>query len=136
MRMSEVLGVEAMTIHRKLGLKGFGRDEEPSKIEEDFVIVDESSMIDIHLFSVLLESLSHNSHLFNCRGDANQLPSVGPGLVLRDLIESGKVKTIILNKVFRQGDGSLIAENALKMNSGIGTTNDEYGLKFQSNTKN
>ena len=134
MRMSEVLGVEAMTIHRKLGLKGFGRDEEPSKIEEDFVIVDESSMIDIHLFSVLLESLSHNSHLLIV-GDANQLPSVGPGLVLRDLIESGKVKTIILNKVFRQGDGSLIAENALKMNSGIGTTNDEYGLKFQSNTK-
>lgn len=135
-RMSEVLGVEAQTIHRKLHLVGFGKEEEPLKIEEDFVIVDESSMIDIHLFSVLLESLGKNTNLLIV-GDANQLPSVGAGLVLRDLIDSKKVQTIVLDKVFRQGKDSIIAENAAKIKDGIHyNPKNKNSIIFQKNKKN
>ena len=118
-RMSEVLGVQASTIHRKLKLKGFGVEENPVTIEEPFVIVDEASMIDVYLFSELLSSLSEGTNLLLV-GDENQLPSVGAGLILRDLIESKKVPTIVLNKVFRQEEGSRLVFNAHAMKDGLG----------------
>lgn len=127
-RMSEVLGVEASTIHRKLGLKGFGAEEKPKMIEEPFVIVDEASMIDVYLFSELLSSISDNTNLLLV-GDENQLPSVGAGLILRDLIESKKVPTILLDKVFRQSEGSNLVYNAHKIKDGIGIR-EEDGLIF------
>lgn len=128
-RLSEVLDYPASTIHRKLKIKGFGRDDALKKIDEDFVIVDESSMIDVYLFSQLLESLSPNSNLLLV-GDENQLPSVGAGLILRDLIESKKVATVTLNKVFRQADGSRLVYNAHLMKDGIGVRKDDNGLIF------
>lgn len=118
-RMSEVLGVQASTIHRKLKLKGFGIEENPITIDEPFVIVDEASMIDVYLFSELLSSLSENTNLLLV-GDENQLPSVGAGLILRDLIESKKVPTIVLNKVFRQEEGSRLVYNAHAIKDGLG----------------
>ena len=134
-RLSEVLGFPASTIHRKLHLQGFGREENLQKIEEHFVIVDESSMIDVYLFSQLLSSLSPNSNLLLV-GDENQLPSVGAGLILRDLIESKKVETVILNKVFRQADGSRLVSNAHLMKMGVGCFNDDSkGLIFNEKRK-
>lgn len=128
-RLSEVLQVPASTIHRKLKLKGFGKDEVITKIEDDFVIVDESSMIDIYLFSHLLQSLGPNTNLLLV-GDENQLPSVGAGLVLRDLIESKKVNTITLNKVFRQSGDSQIITNANLMKHGVGIESTGQSLIF------
>lgn len=129
-RLAEVLGFPASTIHRKLHLQGFGREENVKKIEEHFVIVDESSMIDVYLFSQLLSALSPNSNLLLV-GDENQLPSVGAGLILRDLIESKKVETVILNKVFRQADGSRLVSNAHLMKSGVGYNKEnQNGLIF------
>ena len=133
-RMSEVLGVEASTIHRKLGLKGFGAEEEPKLIDEPFVIVDEASMIDVYLFSELLSSISDNTNLLLV-GDENQLPSVGAGLILRDLIESKKVPTILLNKVFRQSEGSNLVYNAHKIKDGIGIRSED-GLIFNEKDSN
>ena len=129
-RLAEVLEFPASTIHRKLHLQGFGREENVKKIEEHFVIVDESSMIDVYLFSQLLSALSPNSNLLLV-GDENQLPSVGAGLILRDLIESKKVETVILNKVFRQADGSRLVSNAHLMKSGVGYNKENpNGLIF------
>ena len=129
-RLAEVLGFPASTIHRKLHLQGFGREENVKKIEEHFVIVDESSMIDVYLFSQLLSALSPNSNLLLV-GDENQLPSVGAGLILRDLIESKKVETVILNKVFRQADGSRLVSNAHLMKSGVSYNKEnQNGLIF------
>lgn len=133
-RMSEVLDLTAGTIHRKLKLKGFGQDEEPAEISERFVIVDESSMIDIHLFSQLLESLSSESNLLIV-GDEHQLPSIGAGLVLRDLIESNKVKTVLLDEVFRQKQNSLLINNANKMKDGVGITDTDISLQFETKTE-
>lgn len=118
-RMSEVLNCPAETIHRKLGIKGFGHDESTHKIEESFVIVDESSMIDIHLFSTLLDALGDDTNLLLV-GDKDQLPSVGAGLIFRDLIDSGKVPCVRLDKTFRQSDTSKLITNARLMSEGIG----------------
>lgn len=133
-RMSDVLNVEAETIHRKLKLVGFGKDETPMMIPEKFVVVDESSMIDLQLFSTLLSSLNKEAHLLLV-GDENQLPSVGAGLVLRDLINSGKVKTVILDTVFRQKGNTLLVDNAFKMKNGIGIVS-KGGLEFNQANKN
>ena len=89
-RLSEMTGRRAKTIHRGLGLRGFGMDDELVKLESDFVIIDESSMIDAYLFHILLQQVSSETRLILV-GDHHQLPSVGPGLILRDLIQSGKI---------------------------------------------
>lgn len=119
-RMTDVLGVNAQTIHRKLKIGGFGRTEKPQTIAENFVVVDETSMIDVNLFAQLLSSLKPAAHLLLV-GDENQLPSVGAGLILRDLIKSNKIKTVILDEVFRQKAGSRLVLNAQLMKDGIGT---------------
>ncbi|AJD93492.1 exodeoxyribonuclease V (plasmid) [Jeotgalibacillus malaysiensis] len=127
-RMTEVSGKKAGTIHRTLGMKGFGHAEELTPITEDFAIIDESSMIDAYLFSKLLQNISPQTRLLFV-GDVNQLPSVGPGLVLRDLINSKKIPCVELNEIFRQAAKSQIVTNAHAIIKGK-TTKDVDGLTF------
>ena len=123
-RMSETTGHEAKTIHRLLEVSGapdgagmkFGRDE-IIPLEEDVVIVDEMSMVDIFLMNGLLKALVRGMHVVLV-GDVDQLPSVGPGCVLRDIIESERFPVVKLTKIFRQAAMSDIIINAHKINRG------------------
>lgn len=117
-RMTELTGLEAKTIHRLIGLNSF--KEEKSDLEEidvDFLIIDEASMIDAYVFYNLLSVISETTKVLIV-GDYQQLPSVGVGLVLRDLIDSKVIATTILTEVFRQKEGSQIIENAHKVING------------------
>ena len=125
-RMTEATGYEARTIHRMLELSGampeegrrasFERNEE-NPLEADVIIVDEMSMVDIHLFNSLLKAVSPGTRLIFV-GDVNQLPSVGPGQVLSDLIKSEAFPVVRLQKIFRQAQESDIVVNAHKINRG------------------
>ena len=118
-RMSEVTGMEAKTIHRLLEMRppnGFQRNED-NPLKGDILILDECSMIDILLMSSLLKALPDNMTLIMI-GDVDQLPSVGPGKVLADIIASGVVPVIRLEKIFRQAQKSKIITNAHKINHG------------------
>lgn len=124
-RMTETTGFEARTIHRLLEINGsmeegrtagFERNEE-NPLEADVVIIDEMSMVDIHLLKALLSAVSVGTRLIMV-GDMNQLPSVGPGQVLHDLIESGSFPVVKLEKIFRQAGESDIVVNAHKINRG------------------
>lgn len=118
-RMSEATGMEAMTIHRLLGYnpaEGWGHNAE-DPLQGDILIVDESSMIDIQLLHALLSAVPKGMRLIFV-GDADQLPSVGPGDVLRDIIESGHVPCIRLSRIFRQALSSRIITNAHAINAG------------------
>ncbi len=119
-RMSESAGEEAMTIHRLLEYNPregrFQRDED-NPLQADFVIVDETSMVDLALMDHLLRAVDPHSHLILV-GDVDQLPSVGPGSVLRDLIDSGVVPKVVLRRIFRQGRESLIVVNAHRILEG------------------
>lgn len=124
-RMSQVCSLEAKTIHRLLEATFRGEDEETefmvnetSPIEADVVIVDEMSMVDIVLAAALLRAIQKGTRLIMV-GDINQLPSVGPGNVLRDIIESGRVEVIRLTEIFRQARESLIVTNAHDINNGV-----------------
>lgn len=118
-RMKESTGREARTIHRLLeyGMNGFGRDE-GSPLEGDTLIVDESSMIDQRLMWSLLKAVPNHMRLILV-GDVDQLPSVGPGNVLRDIIFSHAVPTVRLTKIFRQAAGSHIILNSHRINRGM-----------------
>jgi exodeoxyribonuclease V alpha subunit len=132
-RMKETTGMEAMTIHRMLGVRArdgeedrnapaaplltdFGRDEE-NPLEADVIIVDEMSMVDMYLFHALLKAVRSGTRLILV-GDVNQLPSVGPGRILQDLIRSGAFRTVILQKIFRQAARSDIVVNAHRILKG------------------
>jgi exodeoxyribonuclease V alpha subunit len=122
-RMSEATGRESKTIHRLLEL-GFSEDEseefikdESSPLECDVVIIDEASMIDIMLMNSLLKAVAMGTRIIIV-GDVDQLPSVGPGNVLRDIIESNCVKVVRLKHIFRQAKESMIIVNAHKINNG------------------
>ncbi len=118
-RMSEATGMEAKTIHRLLECKppeGYRRNEE-NPIEGDVLIVDESSMIDIVLMNSLLKAMPETMGLVLV-GDIDQLPSVGAGNVLRDIIDSGAVPVIRLTRIFRQAQSSRIVMNAHRINQG------------------
>jgi exodeoxyribonuclease V alpha subunit len=119
-RMAESSGEEAMTIHRLLEFNprdgGFQRTED-KPLEADFVIVDEASMVDLALMDHLLRAIDPHSHLILI-GDVDQLPSVGPGSVLRDLIDSGAVPKVVLRRIFRQDRESLIVVNAHRILEG------------------
>ncbi len=119
-RMANVTGVEAQTIHRLLQWRGGGRGfvyDLNNPLDIDWLIVDEFSMVDIFLFNSLLKALpSHASILLV--GDADQLPSIGPGMVLRDLLLSEAVPSTNLTQVFRQDAGSSIIYAADSINSG------------------
>lgn len=126
-RMTEATGFEAKTIHRMLELNSALSDEDNRKVkferneenplEADVVIIDEMSMVDIHLFQALLKAVVPGTRLVLV-GDVNQLPSVGPGQVLRDLISSGCFPMVELKKIFRQEEGSDIVVNAHRINQG------------------
>lgn len=113
-RMAESAGEDAMTIHRLLEYNpregGFQRGED-NPLQVDFVIIDEASMVDLALMDHLLQAIDPHSHLILV-GDVDQLPSIGPGSVLRDLIDSGVVPTVVLRRIFRQDRQSLIVVNA------------------------
>lgn len=122
-RMTAVTGKDAKTLHRLLGFKqkGDGAEftyDESNPLEADVIIVDEASMIDVLLMSALLKAVKPGAKLV-LSGDADQLPSVGPGNVLGDIIKSGTVKTISLTNIYRQAGESLIVMNAHKINKGI-----------------
>ncbi len=120
-RMAEATGRDATTIHRLLEIdpktKGFTRTAQ-NPIEADALIVDEASMVDIELASSLLSALRPSTRLIFV-GDVDQLPSVGPGAVLRDVIASRVVPTVRLTQIFRQAEGSLIVENAHRLQEGL-----------------
>ncbi len=125
-RMTEATGKEARTIHRLLEIapgaearegKGtFGRNQE-NPLETDVVIIDEMSMVDIYLMHSLLLAIVPGTRLILV-GDVNQLPSVGPGSVLKDIIESERFQVVRLTKIFRQATESDIVMNAHKINRG------------------
>ena len=119
-RMAESAGEEAMTIHRLLEYNpregGFQRSED-NPLEVDFVIVDETSMVDLSLMDHLLRAVDPHSHLILV-GDVDQLPSVGPGSVLRDLIDSGVVPKVVLRRIFRQDRESLIVRQRAPNSAG------------------
>jgi exodeoxyribonuclease V alpha subunit len=118
-RLSETTGMEAKTIHRLLEVQptgAFGRREN-NPLECDLLIVDETSMIDVPLMSHLLRAMPKSGALIMV-GDVDQLPSVGPGTVLRDLIESETIPVVRLTEVFRQAAGSRIITNAHRVNEG------------------
>lgn len=119
-RMSETTGFEARTIHRLLEYSlqkgGFQRNEEKS-LDVDLLVVDEASMIDTILMHHLLKAVPPGATLILV-GDVNQLPSVGAGNVLKDIIDSGAVPVVTLNEIFRQARESLIVVNAHKINQG------------------
>ena len=134
-RMSETTGRETQTIHRMLQYNGAGMAEKESTfsaasetegvfeknewnpLEADVVIIDEMSMVDIYLFTSLLKAISVGTRLILV-GDVNQLPSVGPGNVLKDIIDSGCCSVVRLERIFRQAAESDIVVNAHKINHG------------------
>ena len=116
-RMSELTGIEAMTIHRGIGL-GHTEKEDDRMLGGDFVIVDEVSMMDVRVCYHLLQSIEEGVSILFV-GDVDQLPSVGPGLVLRDFIRSGVLPTVMLDEIFRQAEDSLIVTNSHKAIKGL-----------------
>lgn len=117
-RMMEVIGNESKTIHRLLEwqIGQFKRNEE-NPLDVDFIIIDECSMLDINLTASLLKAIPPQSQILFI-GDADQLPSVGAGNVLRDIIASGAIKCFELKKIFRQAQESLIIKYAHQINNG------------------
>lgn len=131
-RLEEITEKRAKTIHRLIGLNNFIKDNNKViRINSSFVIVDEMSMVDIYMFYCLLLSLGENTKLIIV-GDYEQLPSVGAGLILRDLVSSKAIPTTILTETFRQSKVSQIAINSFKLIKGIKTT-DKDGISFDEN---
>lgn len=124
-RLAEATGCEAKTIHRMLGVNFTDGDEskqmfdrnEDNPLESDVLIIDECSMMDISLTYHLLKALPDTTKLILV-GDVDQLPSVGPGNVLKDIITSGQIRVVVLNEVFRQAAESAIIMNAHRINAG------------------
>lgn len=143
-RMSEATGMEAVTIHRLLGSQGdneFTKNED-DLLEGDVLIIDESSMIDIILMNHLVKAIPAQMSLIII-GDVDQLPSVGPGSVLRDLIECKCFPVVRLTKIFRQAQDSLIITNAHAINQGympqlpmLGTPGADCVYSAIANTNN
>jgi exodeoxyribonuclease V alpha subunit len=137
-RMTEATGYESRTIHRLLELNGvvseetgsarFERNEE-NPLEADVIIVDEMSMVDIFLFQALLKAVTVGTRLILV-GDVNQLPSVGPGQVLHDLLQSGRFSAVSLEKIFRQAGESDIVRNAHRIHAGEMLTLDNKSKDF------
>lgn len=134
-RMSETTGYEAKTIHRLLELSG-GMDEhagfernEQNPLETDVIIIDEMSMVDITLMYNLLKAVVAGTRLILV-GDVNQLPSVGPGCVLKDIIDSHACNVVRLNRIFRQASESDIIVNAHKINRGEPVSLDNKSRDF------
>lgn len=139
-RMTEATGYEAQTIHRLLELTGMPDEEHEGKpvhfernasnpLETDVIIIDEMSMVDISLMHSLLLAITAGTRLILV-GDENQLPSVGPGNVLRDIIRSGEFPVVELKKIFRQASESDIVVNAHKIHRGESVKTDNKSRDF------
>ena len=137
-RMTEATGWEAVTIHRLLELSGVPSDDrstasfernEENPLEADVIIIDEMSMVDIFLINALLKAVSVGTRLILV-GDINQLPSVGPGCVLKDIIRAGSCPVVQLTRIFRQASQSDIIVNAHKINRGEHVTLDNKSRDF------
>ena len=137
-RMTEATGYEAKTIHRMLELTGAPEEKSGSiyfernaqnPLEADVIIIDEMSMVDIFLMHALLSAVVSGTRLILV-GDVNQLPSVGPGSVLKDIIASGEFPVVELVKIFRQASQSDIVVNAHKMNQGVPVSLDNKSMDF------
>ncbi len=140
-RMSETTGRDARTIHRMLEVSGRAMDaeettnvarfdrNEDNPLECDVVIIDETSMVDVTLMHALLKAISPGTRLILV-GDENQLPSVGPGNVLKDILESGKFCSVTLEKIFRQAQESDIVVNAHKIHQGEKVVLDNQSKDF------
>ena len=138
-RMTEATGFEARTIHRLLELNSALSDEdgrrvrfernEQTPLEADVIIIDEMSMVDIQLFQSLLKAIIPGTRLILV-GDVNQLPSVGPGQVLRDIMEKGRFPMVVLQKIFRQAEESDIVVNAHRINRGQQISLDNKSRDF------
>ena len=122
-RMSETTGEDAKTIHRLLEIGKFEEDKlgsidnDVSPIDADVIVVDEMSMVDVFLMNYLMKAIFLGTKVIFV-GDVNQLPSVGPGSILKDIIDSNEFATVILNKIFRQAAKSKIVINAHNVNNG------------------
>ena len=136
-RMTEMTGEEAKTLHRLLEIGKIEKDNEftimnydVAPIDADIIIVDEASMVDIYLMNYLLNGIYQGTKLILV-GDTDQLPSVGPGSVLKDIINSERVKTIFLDEIFRQAAESKIIVNSHRVNEGeyFLSKDEEEGLK-------
>ena len=141
-KMTETTGEEAMTLHRLLEIGKISDDNQMqvdisvAPIDGDIVIVDEMSMVDLFLMNYLCKALYKGTKLVLV-GDIDQLPSVGPGNVLKDIIESERITTITLNKIFRQAAKSKIIVNAHRVNEGIGfITKEEINSIELENVEN
>ncbi len=137
-RMTETTGYEAKTIHRMLELTGAPEEKSGSAhfernaqnpLEADVIIIDEMSMVDIFLMHALLSAVVAGTRLILV-GDVNQLPSVGPGSVLKDIIASGEFPVVELVKIFRQASQSDIVVNAHKINQGVPVSLDNKSMDF------
>ncbi len=139
-RMTEATGYEAMTIHRLLELNGevshdldregmaFERNA-ANPLETDVIIIDEMSMVDLYLMNSLLQAIVPGTRIIMV-GDANQLPSIGAGNVLKDMINCGQFKVVELNQIFRQAEGSHIVRNAHRIHQGRGIELDNKSRDF------
>ena len=128
-RLSESTGRHAKTIHRTLeylSKTGTFRRNENNPLEGDVLLIDEFSMVDLPLMHHLLKAVPDHMRLILV-GDKDQLPSVGPGTLLKDIIDSGTVEVIVLNKIFRQEKHSLIVRNAHRINQGKSIIRPEKG---------
>ncbi len=137
-RMTEATGYESRTIHRMLELNGEASGEtraakfernESNPLEADVIIVDEMSMVDIFLFQALLKAVMVGTRLILV-GDVNQLPSVGPGQVLQDIMNSEKFPMVVLEKIFRQAGESDIVLNAHRIHAGEKLSMDNKSRDF------
>ena len=129
-RMEQSTGVSSSTVHRALGLiaNEDGQYGDPETLDADLVLVDEVSMLDVYLAEKLFRSISATARLILV-GDSDQLPSVGPGAVLKEIIASNQVPVVRLDQVFRQKNGSRIAANAKLIRHG--NLSLEYGPDFE-----
>lgn len=135
-RMTEATGCEAKTIHRLLEISGpqeenadgFSRNAQ-NPLDADVIIVDEMSMVDCYLMHALLDAVTVGTRLIMV-GDMNQLPSVGPGSILKDIIESERITVVRLTRIFRQASESDIVVNAHKINRGEQVTLDNKSRDF------
>lgn len=117
-RMEEATKKPASTIHSALALRGDDQDE-VEKLQEGLIIIDESSMIDTYLMEKLMDAIPSNKCNVIFVGDVDQLPSVGPGSVLKDMIDSRALPVTRLTETFRQEEGGTIIENAIRINGGV-----------------
>lgn len=142
-RMTETTGRESKTIHRLLEFSymeedmAFNKDED-SPIDGDVLIIDEASMIDILLMNSLLKAINPGTRLILV-GDVDQLPSVGPGNVLKDIINSGSINVVMLDEIFRQAEESMIIVNAHRINKGenplVNEKDKDFYFIVENNTR-